>query len=486
MRESYFQADMQLPSTTDSRIAEFAKLTGKKGDIASLQHHLKEVIEGDVFKGSHRSGQFLQYIIDQAIAGHFDSLKERVIGMELFGRAASYDTGDDAIVRVTASDVRKRLLQHYGRFGSTSEYRINLPSGSYIPEITRVVRGEAGTFDGALAHGEIGHVHHDFPVQNHEILPIPAAPVIEAAALPPVEVAQPKRLVAYRWLFFGVLIVAINLTVWGFFWSRPARFESARPSSLPWSALFGSSHAVELITSDPNIADIQGITGSEVSVSDYANHKYLPVPNKLTPEQDYFCRNILRGDNSAGVDAPIVAKIAMLAQANSKSINIRTARSLQITDLKSDNNFIFLGSPRSDPWFSLFNDQLDFRFVFDKSSGSESIRNFHPRPNEQPQYVPTAPGWATGDSYAILALVRNPDQSGQVLLLAGANEEGTEAAGRFVTDLGRVSTELRKCGITPSGPLRHFEMLLYLNTMAGTPNNIDSVACHILPDAPAH
>jgi hypothetical protein len=64
--------------------------------------------------------------------------------------------------------------------------------------------------------------------------------------------------------------------------------------------LFGSSHATELITSDPNIAEIQGITGSQVSVSDYANHNYIPVPNKLTPEQDYFCRSILRGDNSAG------------------------------------------------------------------------------------------------------------------------------------------------------------------------------------------
>ena len=477
---------MQLPSTTDSRIAEFAKLTGHKGDIASLQHHLKEVIEGDVFKGSHRSGQFLQYVIDQAIAGHFDSLKERVIGMELFGRAASYDTGDDAIVRVTASDVRKRLLQHYGRFGATSEYRINLPSGSYIPEITRVSRGEANTFGGALAHREIGHVHPDSPAPNQETLPVPGASVIAAAAHPLVEAAQPKSLGRYRWLFFGVLIVAINLTLWGIFRSRPAPLESARPSSLPWSALFGSSHAVEVITSDPDIADIQGVTGSEVSVSDYANHKYIPVPNKLTPEQDYFCRSILRGDNSAGVDAPIVAKIAMLAQSNSKNIDVRTARSIQITDLKSDNSFIFLGSPRSDPWFSLFSDQLDFRFVFDKNSGSESIRNFHPRPNEQPQYVPTAAGWATGDSYAILALVRNPDQSGQVLLLAGANEEGTEAAGKFVTDLTRLSTELRKCGITPSGPLRHFEMLLHLNTMAGTPNNIDSVACHILPDAPGH
>ena len=129
VRESYLQIfNMLSPSSTDNRIAEIAKIAETKGGLASLQQHLKEVIEGDVFKGSHRSGQFLQYIVDQAVAGHFDSLKERVIGMELFGRSASYDTGDDAIVRVTASDVRKRLLQHYGRYGATSGFRIDRKS----------------------------------------------------------------------------------------------------------------------------------------------------------------------------------------------------------------------------------------------------------------------------------------------------------------------------------------------------------------------
>jgi len=470
---------MLSPSSTDTRIAEIAKIAETKGGLASLQHHLKEVIEGDVFKGSHRSGQFLQYIVDQAVAGHFDSLKERVIGMELFGRSASYDTGDDAIVRVTASDVRKRLLQHYGRYGATSGFRISLPSGSYIPEIMRDPIGESSP-------SEIAPKPHDPGHSLQESTPVADEHVVNASVLPQLETLQPNA-VAWRLpLLFGILLVALNLALWGIFWSRSPHSEAAHISSLPWSTFFGSSHATELITSDPNIAEIQGITGSQVSVSDYANHKYIPVPNKLTPEQDYFCRTVLRGDNSAGVDAPIVATVAALAQANSKSIEVRAARSIQLTDLKSDNNFIFLGSPRSDPWHSLFNDQLDFRFEFDKGSGSEFIRNLHPRPGERPQYVPTAPGWATGDSYSIIAFVKNPDQSGQVLLLAGANEEGTEAAGRFVTDLPRLSTELRKCGMAPAGPLRHFEMLLHLNTMAGTPNNIDLAACHILPDASGH
>jgi hypothetical protein len=480
VRESYSQiSDMLSPSSTDTRIAEIAKIAETKGGLASLQQHLKEVIEGDVFKGSHRSGQFLQYVVDQAVAGHFDSLKERVIGMELFGRSASYDTGDDAIVRVTASDVRKRLLQHYGRYGATSGFRIRLPSGSYIPEIMRDPLGEIGL-------SEMAAKPHDPGPSLQESALVADEPAVNASVLPQLETIQPKAAAWRLPLLFGILLVALNLGLWGIFWSRSPHSEAARISSLPWSALFGSSHATELITSDPNIAEIQGITGSLVSVSDYANHNYIPVPNKLTPEQDYFCRTVLRGDNSAGVDAPIVAKVAELAQINSKTIDVRAARSIQLTDLKSDNNFIFLGSPRSDPWFSLFSDQLDFRFVFDKGSRSEFIRNFHPRPNEQQQYVPSALGWATGDSYAILALVKNPDQSGQVLLLAGANEEGTEAAGKFATDLLRLSTELRKCGITSSGPLRHFEMLLHLNTMAGTPNNIDLVACHILPDGSAH
>ncbi len=65
--------------------------------------------------------------------------------------------------------------------------------------------------------------------------------------------------------------------------------------------------------------------------------------------------------------------------------------------------------------------------------------------------------------------------------MAGADGEGTEAAGKLVTDLSRFSAALSKCGIHPGGPLRHFELLLGLNTMAGSPNNVDIVACHVLP-----
>jgi len=423
MRESNSQIpDMQSPSSTDSRIAEFAKLAEIKGDIASLQMHLREVIEGVAFKGSHRSGQFLQYIVDQAIAGHFESLKERVIGVELFGRSASYDTGDDAIVRVTASDVRKRLLQHYGKYGSTSEFRISLPSGSYIPEITHSPVGEATKLNESAAIRAATLKPDAAATPPQEVLPIPADLVASSPSLPHLDPHPPRTFRSVRWVAAGIVLVALNLALWGISWSRLSRNGPVPVSVLPWSAIFGSSHAIELITSDPNIAEIQGITDTQVSVSDYANHNYIPVPNKLTPEENYFCRTVLRGDNSAGVDAPIVAKVAALAQTNSKSIAVRAARSVQLTDLKSDDDFIFLGSPRSDPWFSLFSDQLDFQFEFDKGSRSEFIRNLHPRAGEQPLYVPTAPGWATGDSYSTIALVKNATKADKSSFLQGRTQ----------------------------------------------------------------
>ena len=279
----------------------------------------------------------------------------------------------------------------------------------------------------------------------------------------------------------AIVLLVFDVLLGSFFLYRSSRVQAGGIPLLPWSALFNSPHPTHLITSDPNIVSVQEITGSEISISDYANRKYIPEPNNLSPEVLRLCHIILWGDNSAAaIDPPIAVRIAALAQSASKKIDARAARSIQLSDLKTDDNFIFLGSPRSDPWSSLFSDQLDFRFEFDKTSGEEILRNVHPRANEQRTYVPTAAGWATGRSYAIVAFVQNPDQNGPVLLLAGADGEGTEAAGKLVTDLPRLSTALNRCGIRSGRSLQHFEMLLQLSTMAGSPNEVDVVACHLL------
>ena len=121
------------------RLQEIAKTVSTDEDRAALRRHLRLIMEGEAFKGSRRSAQFLLYVVEKSLNQQLDVLKERTIGIELFGRTPAYDTGEDAIVRVTASDVRRRLLQHYGRAGQDTEFRIALPPGGYIPEIQRVL-----------------------------------------------------------------------------------------------------------------------------------------------------------------------------------------------------------------------------------------------------------------------------------------------------------------------------------------------------------
>lgn len=277
------------------------------------------------------------------------------------------------------------------------------------------------------------------------------------------------------------MLAVLALAFKGTLWDKPSPRSQSANLVLPWSVLFASPYALHLITSDPNIVVIQEVTGTELSVSDYANHQYLPESNKLTPEAIRFCHTVLWGDDSsAAVDAPIAAGIAGLAAVNSSKIDVRAARGIQLADLKTDENFIFLGSPRSNPWSALFMNELDFRFVFDKATKQEIIQNIHPRQGEMAEYIPTAMGWATGNSYAIIAFVQNLDQNGQNLLLAGTTGEGTEAAGRLVTDQGRFQDALLKCGIRAGEPLKHFEMLLQLSAMAGSPTNVNVLACHTL------
>src|ERR1700733_13917673 len=130
---------MSTAAQAAERSAEIARILETESDLKAFQQHLEEVLCGEAFRGSHRSVQFLRYVVNQSINGHCDELKERLIGIELFGRSPSYDTGEAAFVRVTASDVRRRLLQHYGTDVTETEFRIRLPLGSYIPEIVRDV-----------------------------------------------------------------------------------------------------------------------------------------------------------------------------------------------------------------------------------------------------------------------------------------------------------------------------------------------------------
>ena len=471
------------------RESAIAQMAGSEEDLAQLREHLQGIVGSDAFSGSERCKRFLAYIVNQAVAGHFESLKERVIGVEVFGRSPAYDTSEDAIVRVTASDVRKRLRLHYRKDGAVSRFHITLPVGSYVPEI---ICDAPADVNGFASHT---------PRQTHPPIPLSfiavrenSAPAELAAQDPPAtshaasgsEAVRSTDSSDSRMRTFAVvlavlaaLLAALNLAQWNTVRKDASRAKAAAVSVLPWSPLFRSANPTHLVTSDPEIVTIQQIIARRLSLFDYVNRNYMPENTSLTPGMRQVLATAPQEDWVAPGDARIAVHIAELAQKSGREISVQAASKTRVSDLKTDDNFIFLGSPRSDPWVSLFNDRLDFQFSAIGDSQAELIRDVRPKPGEQPVYAPTR--GTTGASYAIVAFVPNPGQAGQVLLIAGATGEGTDVAGRFVTDLPRLSMELQKCGIPPSGPLRHFEMLLRVNVMAGTSLGYDVMACHILP-----
>ena len=102
--------------------------------LGLVRDHLKDVFASKAFAGSKRAQDFLQLIVEHTLAGRLDNLRERMLGAEMFGRSIDYDTANDAVVRVKASEVRRKLAQYYHETTKPPLVRIELPSGSYVPK----------------------------------------------------------------------------------------------------------------------------------------------------------------------------------------------------------------------------------------------------------------------------------------------------------------------------------------------------------------
>jgi hypothetical protein len=103
-------------------------------DPQAVRKQLELVLSSFPFRSSHRCSAFLQSVVEEALAGRTNTLKERTLGIQIFERDPLYDTNVDPIVRVTAGEVRKRLAQYYCLPNHLNEIHINLPIGSYVPE----------------------------------------------------------------------------------------------------------------------------------------------------------------------------------------------------------------------------------------------------------------------------------------------------------------------------------------------------------------
>jgi hypothetical protein len=117
---------------------QWAVASSSEDATLAIQMELVSIMEGTAFHGSFRSRAFIRFVVEEALAGRQDSLKERLIGVSVLGKPADYDTGADSIVRVRANEVRKRLVAHYDAIPPKAGIRIELPLGTYVPRFTPV------------------------------------------------------------------------------------------------------------------------------------------------------------------------------------------------------------------------------------------------------------------------------------------------------------------------------------------------------------
>jgi len=105
-----------------------------------IRKQLQRVLDSTTFLASKRISQFLTFIVMETLAGRADRIKGYTIGVEVYGRDASFDSVADSLVRVEAGRLRRMLSHYYEHIGKNDPVRIEVPKGTYVPRFTCVAR----------------------------------------------------------------------------------------------------------------------------------------------------------------------------------------------------------------------------------------------------------------------------------------------------------------------------------------------------------
>jgi hypothetical protein len=177
----------------------------------------------------------------------------------------------------------------------------------------------------------------------------------------------------------------------------------------------------------------------------------------------------------------VTAALVKLAGSQSDHLVLCTARTLNQREL-DHGNFVFVGGPTSNPWVSLYAAKLNFEAVEDGVGGKAYFLNKKPLPGEQATYEGLRYTGSGGEDYATISLLPNSSGQGNVLILQGLKEEGTEALAILLNttkDRAELSRALQ-LHAKQKNPV-YFEALVRARTVAGAPVSISIVATRIIP-----
>jgi hypothetical protein len=383
---------------------------------------LERVLSSHLFKGSRRCQVLLRHITEKTLAGDVGSLKERTLGIAVFGREPDYDTSQDPIVRASAAEIRKKLAQYYQEPGHESEVRIDLLSGSYVAEF-----------------------------QFHEP---------DAVVVPPPVQARTRK---WNWAVAGGAAAALVLAV-----SVALALPSWRHSDLDqlWGPLLKASGPVLICVGQPAVYNLRSAEAQD-EIQGLINQKPPGVipPHRVIREEDLI---ILRDRYVALDDAFCMVRIASLLERFRKPYNVRGERSTSFADLR-DTPVVLIGA-WDNPWTIRIAGQLRFTFIKDAVHDTAMVRDRQHPENTEWKLTGAWPTWDVPFDYAIVSRVLDTTTDRPLIVAAGITQSGTIGAGEFLSNPEYFAEAVRQ--LPPNWAKRNLQVVLRVpveNRISGHP-----------------
>jgi TolB-like protein/tetratricopeptide (TPR) repeat protein len=130
-------------------VTEIQRKHWSESDQKAIREQLVRILNSGPFRQSQRRQRFLEYLVTETLAGRGERLKAYNVALEVFDRPETFDPTVDPLVRIEAARLREKLREYYGTDGQDDPLHIDLPKGTYTPEIElrhegapRIVRRE--------------------------------------------------------------------------------------------------------------------------------------------------------------------------------------------------------------------------------------------------------------------------------------------------------------------------------------------------------
>jgi adenylate cyclase len=104
--------------------------------VEAIRNQTSRILASSHFSRSQALSRFLQFVVEETIAGNEHELKEYRLGVDVFDRGADFDPRIDPIVRMQAAKLRSRLAEYYNAEGRNDELVISIQKGAYVPSFT--------------------------------------------------------------------------------------------------------------------------------------------------------------------------------------------------------------------------------------------------------------------------------------------------------------------------------------------------------------